>query len=99
LDIYTQHNDPNFWKTPREFDLNRWLGPDAEANKNKLAAFGFGPRSCIGRDLAKAEIYLVLTNLLRHFNFELADKELIPTNKFVYQPKSNRFKVKVSRRV
>ncbi|KXN74701.1 cytochrome P450, partial [Conidiobolus coronatus NRRL 28638] len=99
LDIYTQHNDPNFWKNPREFNLDRWLGPDTEANKNRLVTFGLGPRSCIGRDLARSEIYLVLANLLRNFNFELVDKELIPTNKFLYKPEGKRFIVKVARRV
>jgi cytochrome P450 len=61
--------------------------------------FGLGPRSCIGRDLAKSEIYLVLANLIRHFNFELVDKELNPIKKFLYKPESKRFKIKVARRV
>jgi cytochrome P450 len=62
-------------------------------------AFGLGPRSCIGRDLAKNEIYLVLANLIRHFNFELVDKELTPVNKFLYKPGGKRLKVKVSKRI
>ncbi|KXN74696.1 cytochrome P450 [Conidiobolus coronatus NRRL 28638] len=99
IDIYTQNNDPNFWENPRKFDLSRWLGPNAEINKNRLFTFGIGTRSCIGRDLAKNEIYLVLSNLIRHFSFELVDKELTPNNKFLYKPKEKRFKVKLSRRV
>ncbi|KXN74703.1 cytochrome P450, partial [Conidiobolus coronatus NRRL 28638] len=67
------HNDPNFWENPREFNLDRWLGPKADTYKNKLVTFGLGPRSCIGRDLARNEIYLVLANLIRHFNFEIVD--------------------------
>ncbi|KXN70706.1 cytochrome P450 [Conidiobolus coronatus NRRL 28638] len=98
IDIYTQHNDPAFWENPRKFDIDRWLGPNAEFNKEKLFNWSTGPRSCIGRDLAKAEIYLVLTNLIRNFNFELIDKELTPMNISIYKPVERRFRVNVSRR-
>ncbi|KXN74709.1 cytochrome P450, partial [Conidiobolus coronatus NRRL 28638] len=48
LDIYCEHNNPNFWENPREYDINRWFGEDREAKKARLAGFGLGPRSCIG---------------------------------------------------
>jgi cytochrome P450 len=45
-------------------------------------AFGAVPRSCIGRELAWNEMYLVLANLIRSFRMELIDKELTPSFKF-----------------
>jgi cytochrome P450 len=59
-------------------------------------SFGAGPRSCIGRELAWNEMYLVLSNLIRNFKMELVDKELTPTFKFFYTPKEKRMKVKFS---
>ncbi|KXN66232.1 cytochrome P450, partial [Conidiobolus coronatus NRRL 28638] len=73
IDIYTEHNDPSFWKNPREFNLHRWLGEDRETNRAKLAGFGLGTRACVGRDLAWSELFLVIANLIRNFNFELVD--------------------------
>jgi cytochrome P450 len=58
--------------------------------------FGAGPRSCIGRELAWNEMYLVLANLIRNFRMELVDKELTPSFKFLYRPDEKRMRVKIS---
>ncbi|KXN74691.1 cytochrome P450, partial [Conidiobolus coronatus NRRL 28638] len=63
--VYSMHNDPQNWKNPKVFDIQRWLGQDREKNKSMLMTFGAGPRSCIGRELAWNEMYLVLSNLIR----------------------------------
>ncbi|KXN74698.1 cytochrome P450, partial [Conidiobolus coronatus NRRL 28638] len=69
--IYSQHHDPKNWKKPKTYDIQRWLGEDREKNKAQLMTFGAGPRSCIGRELAWNEMYLVLSNLIRNFRMEL----------------------------
>ncbi|KXN74695.1 cytochrome P450, partial [Conidiobolus coronatus NRRL 28638] len=73
LDIYAQQNDPSIWKSPEIFDISRWLGEERELNKSKMFNFGIGPTSCIGRELAWSEIFLVLANLLRSFELEMID--------------------------
>jgi cytochrome P450 len=78
--------------------LNRWLGKDRESNKAKLVGFGLGTRACVGRDLAWSELFLVIANLIRHFNFELVDETLTPVYKFLYRPKEKSFKVKLSKK-
>lgn len=61
--------------------------------------FGVGPTSCIGRELAWSEIFLVLANLLRHFELEMIDKVLTPNLEFVNRPKEKKFMVSVKRRI
>ncbi|KAK4494178.1 hypothetical protein PRZ48_014476 [Zasmidium cellare] len=61
---------------PKEFRPERWL--DHEASKvpgrqvdEVLKPFSLGPRNCIGKLLATAEIRLVTAKLLWHFDMEL----------------------------
>jgi cytochrome P450 len=74
------------------------MGENREANKAKSIPFGLGNRSCVGRDLAWYELYMLLADLIRHFNFELVDKVLTPNYQIVYRPKEKTFRMKVSRK-
>ncbi|KAK3063569.1 hypothetical protein LTS18_014472 [Coniosporium uncinatum] len=62
---------------PDEFIPERWL-PEAPAEfandkQGLLQPFMVGPRSCLGKNLAYAEMRLLLAKMLWHFDFELAD--------------------------
>lgn len=62
---------------PRDFVPERWLPPGqgkpaefADDNRHGVfQPFSFGPRNCIGLNLAKAEMHLILAKLLWHFDF------------------------------
>jgi cytochrome P450 len=56
-----------------EFHPERFLGAEEFQNDNfaVLQPFSVGPRNCIGRNLANAEMRLILAKLLWHFDFEL----------------------------
>ncbi|GAA4899023.1 cytochrome P450 [Ferrimonas pelagia] len=59
------NRDERFWDEPNEFRLNR---PNAQAH----LTFGHGPHACIGREVARLEIKVVLEQLLaRTSRFEL----------------------------
>jgi len=67
------HSSLNF-KNPDDFIPQRWL-PEAEKefaedNKHILQPFSFGPRNCVGKNLAYHEMRLVLATVL--WNFDLA---------------------------
>jgi len=66
------HSSANF-TDPDSFIPERWLGDPRFASDDKVAVqpFSFGPRNCIGKSLAYAEMRLVLAKLLWNFDLEL----------------------------
>ena len=44
-----------------------------------LASFLSGPRMCLGENLANAEMFLFMTNLLQSFKFVLPDGAALPS--------------------
>jgi averantin hydroxylase len=61
---------------PTEFHPERFLG-DPQFEKDNFAAllpFSLGPRNCIGRNLAYAEMRLILAKVLYNFDLELDDR-------------------------
>ncbi|KAF2478053.1 cytochrome P450 monooxygenase-like protein [Lindgomyces ingoldianus] len=62
---------------PDAFIPERHLGAQRYANDNRavLQPFSFGPRNCLGKNLAYAEMRLILTKVLWNFDLELVDRE------------------------
>ena len=71
--------DYNFAK-PHEFHPERWLEDRPEEFKNDnhttYQPFTFGPRNCIGQNLAYAEMRLILAKTL--YNFDLSIPQGVP---------------------
>ncbi|EZF74480.1 hypothetical protein H105_03818 [Trichophyton soudanense CBS 452.61] len=61
---------------PTKFVPERWLGDERYKNDCKKAyqPFSYGPRNCLGKNLAYAEMRLVLTRLLWNFELELSEE-------------------------
>jgi cytochrome P450 len=60
--------DAAAFRDPERFDPTRWLGTPG----HWLLPFGSGPRMCPGHLLAKEELRMVVTMLVRNFSVELA---------------------------
>uniref|UniRef100_A0A1I7UE21 Unspecific monooxygenase n=1 Tax=Caenorhabditis tropicalis TaxID=1561998 RepID=A0A1I7UE21_9PELO len=73
------HVDEELFKRHTVFDPERFLRE--EGLDKKLIPFGIGKRACLGESLAKAELFLVLGNLLLDYNLEPIDS--IPSMKTV----------------
>jgi cytochrome P450 len=73
LNIYEAHRLVEFWPDPERFDPDRFL-PELVQKRPRHAylPFGFGPRQCIGRDLALMIIRLILALIVQNFNISLA---------------------------
>ncbi|KAK2028458.1 isotrichodermin C-15 hydroxylase [Colletotrichum zoysiae] len=66
---------PDNWTRPWEFRPERFLD-DGKAEHNRpeaLQAFSTGPRNCLGKNLAYAEMRLVLARIIYDFDIELAE--------------------------
>ncbi|KAI9172649.1 Cytochrome P450 monooxygenase 1 [Paramyrothecium foliicola] len=67
---------PDYWTEPYEYIPERWTGKDERFINDKLDAmqpFSIGPRNCIGRNLAYAEMRLILARILFDFDMSLAE--------------------------
>lgn len=79
---------PEIWQNPTEFKPERWgmNGKAAEGDRippGSYVPFGIGGLSCPGRFLADFEGPLVLAELFRRFDFELAcEKDKVITHSF-----------------
>ena len=73
------HRDPAYWVQPDTFLSERWLVSAEDAKspvKGAWRPFEYGPRNCIGQELATIEMKIVLVMCLQSFVFEAAYAEL-----------------------
>ena len=83
---YTIHHDPNYWPEPDRFIPERWLVEEGDRlypPKGVYRPFEYGPRNCIGQELAMLELKIVLAMTAREFDIKSVYDEwdrLHPTN-------------------
>ncbi|KAF8213574.1 cytochrome P450 [Mycena galopus ATCC 62051] len=76
--------DPEIWgEDAHIFRPERWLGSDT---KHNLFAFSEGPRACIGKKFALAEIKTLTVTLIRQFSFTCSH-EIEAFQSFVIRPR------------
>ncbi|KAI1859487.1 uncharacterized protein JN550_012005, partial [Neoarthrinium moseri] len=74
---YIVQRDPKLYAPdPESYRPERWI--DAEAVKlaemeSSQFVFGMGPRVCLGKDIAIMELWKLLPEIIRNFEFELLD--------------------------
>uniref|UniRef100_A0A8C6YIT0 Uncharacterized protein n=1 Tax=Naja naja TaxID=35670 RepID=A0A8C6YIT0_NAJNA len=80
------HFDSLHWDNPRTFDPAHFLDKNGEfQKKDAYLPFSAGKRVCPGESLANMEIFILFTNLLQNFTFELTmdPKEIDLENLFM----------------
>lgn len=98
--LWGVHNDPKAWPNPEKFDPYRHIDQDGKfVPSNKIIPFSVGPRFCLGESLARAEIFIFLSKLLKNFTI-LPDENGLPSldgfASIVYHPFD--FQVKLQKR-
>ncbi|KAI1346041.1 averantin oxidoreductase [Xylaria sp. FL0043] len=73
IPIYAIANSPLNFAEPGSFIPERWTGEEEEDRfvhdkREALQPFSYGPRNCIGRNLAYAEMKLIMARLIWHFD-------------------------------
>ncbi|PVH92619.1 benzoate 4-monooxygenase cytochrome P450 [Periconia macrospinosa] len=72
----TYHHPDNFYR-PNDFVPERWLPgtrdaqPFSNDNKDCMQPFSFGPRNCLGKNIARAEMRLLFAKLLFRFDWSI----------------------------
>lgn len=75
---YTVHRDPALYPDPYAFNPDRWAAPNAPGEK-QFVPFSYGPRGCIGRNVAWLELETILSNLLHRYRFDRLEDPALPT--------------------
>lgn len=73
FDLWSLHRDQRYWDDPYQFNPHRWLDGDGKFNPYKHKSylpFFLGKRACIGEQIARAEIFLIVTRLIVDFKIE-----------------------------
>ncbi|XP_026710600.1 cytochrome P450 2J2-like isoform X2 [Athene cunicularia] len=66
--------DSEHWATPWKFNPNHFLDLDGNfVNKEAFLPFSAGHRVCLGEQMARVELFIFFTNLLRAFTFQLPE--------------------------
>ncbi|KAI8945719.1 cytochrome P450 [Xylaria longipes] len=65
MSSYFMHADPDIFPNPFDFIPERWLGSVNSLMNRNFVPFARGSRTCLGQNLAMAEINLVLAVLFR----------------------------------
>ena len=65
--LYGISQDTRYWKSPEEFNPNRFLTSDGTFNSQKtgFTPFGVGRRICLGEKLALVDLFLITVRLLK----------------------------------
>ncbi|KAM7185812.1 Cytochrome P450 [Naviculisporaceae sp. PSN 640] len=74
---YAAYRSPMHWTDPLKFAPERWLSPESGLNpyrydtREVFKPFSFGPRNCVGQNLALAECRLITARLFWRFRVEM----------------------------
>jgi cytochrome P450 len=82
--VYGAHHAPRYWENPDNFDPNRFTKEnDKLRTPFTYLPFGAGPRGCIGGNYAMLQILMILSDLLRRYDFQLAPGQRIEARPMV----------------
>jgi cytochrome P450 len=74
--IYGAHHSPEYWEDPESFNPDRFNGESRKKQNPYIhIPFGAGPKGCIGGNYATMQMMLILSTMLRKFDFRLATEK------------------------
>ena len=84
---YTIHHSKEIWGPDAdEFVPDRWDNA-TERQQNAFIPFSYGPRSCVGRNVAEMEMACIVATVFRNFDFQLEQKKPMETREgFLRKP-------------
>ena len=62
------HHNPKYFKDVSEFKPERWVNPSKEESQSFIG-FGLGKRGCLGQNLAKQQMYNIISRLIVDYEF------------------------------
>lgn len=82
--VYGAHHAPRHWQNPENFNTERFTKANDKLHTPfTFLPFGGGPRGCIGGNYAMLQILMILSDLLRKYDFQLAPGQTIEARPMV----------------
>ena len=82
--VYGAHHAPGYWESPENFDPERFIkGSEKLRTPFTYLPFGGGPRVCIGNHYAMLQILMILSELIRKYDFQLVPGQTIEARPMV----------------
>jgi cytochrome P450 len=82
--VYGAHHAPNYWESPESFAPERFIkGSEKQRTPFTYLPFGGGPRVCIGNQYAMLQILMILSDVLRRYDFQLVPGQTIEARPMV----------------
>ncbi len=82
--VYGAHHAPRYWPDPETFDPDRFIkGTEKQRTPFTYLPFGGGPRGCIGNHYAMLQILMIVSDLLRKYDFQLTPGQTIEARPMV----------------
>ena len=82
--VYGAHHAQRYWEDPERFDPERFTKANEKLQTPfTYLPFGAGPRGCIGGNYAMLQILMILSSLLRKYDFQLTPGQTIEARPMV----------------
>jgi len=83
---YTIHHSTAIWgPDASSFNPERWSHL-TERQKASFIPFSYGPRACVGRNVAEMELALIVATVFRRYEFVLRQDEMLTREGFLRKP-------------
>lgn len=83
---YTIHHSQDIWGPDvNDFNPDRWDSITAR-QKNAFLPFSYGPRACVGRNVAEMELKLIVSTVVRRYHVFLRQESLDTREGFLRKP-------------
>jgi cytochrome P450 len=82
--VYGAHHASRYWQAPESFDPERFTKVNEKLHTPfTYLPFGAGPRGCIGGNYAMLQILMILSVLLKGYDFQLSPGQTIEARPMV----------------
>jgi len=88
--VYGAHHASRYWENPESFDPERFTKVNsAQRTPFTHLPFGGGPRGCIGGNYAMLQMLMILSVVLRSYDFEMVSgQDIEPRAMVILRPKN-----------
>lgn len=83
---YTIHHSKEIWGSDADdYNPDRWASV-TDRQRQAFIPFSYGPRSCVGRNVAEMELALSVATVFRRYDFELLQDKMECREGFLRKP-------------